>query len=243
MNHIIPIAAISQIRLDTNGRVHYRRKRAEGQEVPRGEPLPRAHAIYRQLLQDAQCATVDNAVTGPGGHCGASQESSAVDLPRTSTLRISHLPGPRRSRCAWPVDTQGTRDDALFGALVGCFVLAAGGATTPPAGIRLALIAGVGGAGGRGDRRTLPRGVRGDPRRRVAAIARPVPVTARCRCCRCCRCWQGALLVAGVTIPNSRDRKCPILFTFRSKSAGHAFTFPPYVQVLSVTLGRKVRPT
>ncbi len=65
MNHMIPIAAIGQIRLDTNGRVHCRRKRAEGQEVPSSDPLPRAHAIHRQLLQDARCATVDNAGTGP----------------------------------------------------------------------------------------------------------------------------------------------------------------------------------
>ncbi|WP_260439844.1 IS110 family transposase [Humibacillus xanthopallidus] len=32
MNHMIHIAAISQIRLDTPGRAYYRRKRAEGKK-------------------------------------------------------------------------------------------------------------------------------------------------------------------------------------------------------------------
>jgi hypothetical protein len=32
MNHMIHIAAISQIRLDTDGRAYYRRKRAEGKK-------------------------------------------------------------------------------------------------------------------------------------------------------------------------------------------------------------------
>ena len=32
MNHMIHIAAVTQIRLDTEGRVYYRRKRAEGKK-------------------------------------------------------------------------------------------------------------------------------------------------------------------------------------------------------------------
>ncbi len=62
-------------------------------------------AVYRQLL-DAQTVTLTTATqeatsdlsTGPGGHCGASQESSAVDLSRSSTLRISHFPDPPSRR-------------------------------------------------------------------------------------------------------------------------------------------------
>ena len=105
MNHMIHIAAISQIRLDTEGRAYYRRKRADGKtklEALRCLKRRISDAIYRQLLADAERAQLDNAHqpvgTGPGGHCGASQESSAVDLPRTSTLRISHFPDPRNRR-------------------------------------------------------------------------------------------------------------------------------------------------
>jgi len=42
-------------------------------------------ALYRQLVADAQRPATadlpDTVEAGPGGHCGATQESSAVDLP------------------------------------------------------------------------------------------------------------------------------------------------------------------
>jgi len=59
MNHMIHIAAISQIRLDTDGRVYYRRKRAEGKkplEAMRCLKRRISDAIYRQLLAAAQLA-------------------------------------------------------------------------------------------------------------------------------------------------------------------------------------------
>ena len=49
MNHMIHIAAISQIRLDTDGRAYYRRKRAEGKTTPRSDPLPQAPDLRRHL--------------------------------------------------------------------------------------------------------------------------------------------------------------------------------------------------
>ena len=57
MNHMIHIAAISQIRLDTEGRAYYRRKRAEGKkslEAIRCLKRRISDAIYRQLLDDAK---------------------------------------------------------------------------------------------------------------------------------------------------------------------------------------------
>ncbi|WP_231949077.1 IS110 family transposase [Aeromicrobium choanae] len=93
MNHMIHIAAISQIRLDTDGRDYYRRKRAEGKkslEAIRCLKRRISDAISRQLLDDAQKA----AGTGPGGHCGATQESSAVDLPPPIDTSDQPLPGP-----------------------------------------------------------------------------------------------------------------------------------------------------
>ena len=97
MNHMIHIAAISQIRLDTDGRVYYRRKRAEGKkplEAIRCLKRRISDAIYRQLLEDAQRAAVEDVGTGPGGHCGATQESSAVDLPPHIDTSDQPLPGP-----------------------------------------------------------------------------------------------------------------------------------------------------
>ena len=93
MNHMIHIAAISQIRLNTDGQAYYRRKRAEGKkplEAIRCLKRRISDAIYRQLLTDAQQA----AGAGPGGHCGATQDSSAVDLTPHIDTSDQPLPGP-----------------------------------------------------------------------------------------------------------------------------------------------------
>ena len=91
MNHMIHIAAISQIRLDTDGRAYYRHKRAEGKkplEAIRCLKRRISDAIYRQLLADASA--------GPGGHCGATLQSSAVDLPPHIDTSDQPLPGPAK---------------------------------------------------------------------------------------------------------------------------------------------------
>jgi len=93
MNHMIHIAAVTQLRTDTDGRTYFRRKRAEGKkplEAMRCLKRRISDSIYRQLLADA----VPSAGTGPGGHCGASQESSAVDLPPHIDTSDQPLPGP-----------------------------------------------------------------------------------------------------------------------------------------------------
>ena len=46
--------------------------------------------IYKQLVADA----IRAGEAGPGGHCGASQESSAVDLPPHIDTSDQPLPGP-----------------------------------------------------------------------------------------------------------------------------------------------------
>ena len=64
------------------------------QEAEGSASLPQAtdlRAIYRQLVADAQRAEAD-----PGGHCGASQESSAVDLPPHIDTSDQPLPGPAK---------------------------------------------------------------------------------------------------------------------------------------------------
>ncbi len=97
MNHVIHIAAVTQLRLDTEGRAYYRRKRAEGKkplEAMRCLKRRISDAIYRQLLADAHAADPAAALTGPGGHCGATLTSSAVDLPPHIDTSDQPLPGP-----------------------------------------------------------------------------------------------------------------------------------------------------
>jgi transposase len=93
MNRMLHIAATTQIRLDTEGRAYYRRKLADGKtrmEAMRCLKRRISDAVYRQLVADAQ-ALVD---AGPGGHCGASLTSSAVDLPPHIDTSDQPLPGP-----------------------------------------------------------------------------------------------------------------------------------------------------
>ena len=97
MNHMIHIAAVTQLRHDTDGRTYYRRKRAEGKkplEAMRCLKRRISDAIYRQLLADQERADTIQRDAGPGGQCGASQESSAAGShPHTSTSDRP-LPGP-----------------------------------------------------------------------------------------------------------------------------------------------------
>jgi transposase len=97
VNHMIHIAAISQIRLDTDGRAYYRRKRAEGKrplEAIRCLKRRISDAIFRQLLADAAATQRQGVPAGPGGHRGASQESCAAGSnPHTGTSD-QPLPGP-----------------------------------------------------------------------------------------------------------------------------------------------------
>jgi transposase len=101
MNHMIHIAATTQIRLDTEGRAYYRRKLADGKtraEAMRCLKRRISDALYRQLLADTRRAALIDArepsEADPGGHCGASQESSAVDLPPHIDTSDQPLPGP-----------------------------------------------------------------------------------------------------------------------------------------------------
>jgi transposase len=98
MNHVIHIAAIVQLRHDTEGRAYYRRKLAAGKtplEALRCLKRRISDVIYRRLVADAARAVEQSAAqTGPGGHCGATQESSAVDLPPHIDTSDQPLPGP-----------------------------------------------------------------------------------------------------------------------------------------------------
>src|SRR4051812_14971838 len=78
VNHMIHIAAVTQLRLDTQGRDYYRRKRAAGKkpmEAMRCLKRRISDAIYRQLVADAErtapAGPAETFSASPGGHCGA----------------------------------------------------------------------------------------------------------------------------------------------------------------------------
>ena len=97
VNHVPCIAGIVQLRHDTAGRAYYRRKLAAGKtpmEAMRCLRRRLSDAVYRQLAADA-CSQAN---ASPGGHPGASVQSSAAGLSRTPALRISHFPDPHTRR-------------------------------------------------------------------------------------------------------------------------------------------------
>jgi transposase len=96
-NHVIHIAAVNQIRLDTPGRAYYRRKLAAGKtplEALRCLKRRISDALYRQLRADARTAATTDANAGPGGHRGASQISSAAGSHPHTDTSDQPLPGP-----------------------------------------------------------------------------------------------------------------------------------------------------
>ena len=94
MNHMIHIAAVTQIRLDTDGRAYYRRKRADGKKPLEAMRCLKRTDLRRHLPPAPRRRRSAAEGAGPGGHCGASQESSAVDLPPHIDTSDQPLPGP-----------------------------------------------------------------------------------------------------------------------------------------------------
>ncbi len=107
MNHMIHIAA-SQLRHDTEGRAHYRRKLAAGRtkaEAMRCLKRRISDALYRQLRADAKNYPTPVLDAGPGGHSGATFQSSAAGLhPHTGTSD-QPLPGPAPTTLPAPTTT------------------------------------------------------------------------------------------------------------------------------------------
>ncbi len=82
LNHVLYIAGIVQLRNDTPGRAYYRRKLTEGKtpmEAMRCLRRRLSDAVYRQLVTDAERLAPSSTEAGPGGHSGATPQSSATD--------------------------------------------------------------------------------------------------------------------------------------------------------------------
>ena len=99
LNHVLYIAALTQIRYEGEGRTYFRRKLGESKtpkEAIRCLKRRLSDMVYRQLVADAQRADTDahtDAGAGPGGHSGASLTSSAADLS-TPVIGSSDEPQP-----------------------------------------------------------------------------------------------------------------------------------------------------
>jgi len=109
VNHVIHIAAVTQLRLNTEGRAYYRRKRAESKkhmEAMRCLKRRISDALYRQLVADAAATAVQGVEAGPGGHRGASYVSSAAGShPHTGTSD-QPLPGPAATTLPAPTPSR-----------------------------------------------------------------------------------------------------------------------------------------
>jgi transposase len=107
MNHVLHVAAVVQIRHDTEGRAYYRRKLAESKtpmEALRCLKRRLSDVVYRQLVADAQAVSASEPEAGPGGHSGASSQSSAADL-FTPVVGSSEQPLPGPAAPTLPVAT------------------------------------------------------------------------------------------------------------------------------------------
>jgi transposase len=91
INRVLHIMATVQLRNPTEGRAYFDRKKAAGKtsmEAMRALKRRLSDVLYRQLLADA----LTPSATGPGGHPGATLQSSATDL--TPDIGSSDKPHP-----------------------------------------------------------------------------------------------------------------------------------------------------
>ena len=104
LNHVLHIAATVQMRHQgTPGRTYYDRKRAAGKrplEAMRCLKRRLSDVVYRQLLKDALDVEMATIEAGPGGHGGASVQSSAAGLPPHTGTSDQPLPGPATATLA-----------------------------------------------------------------------------------------------------------------------------------------------
>jgi transposase IS116/IS110/IS902 family protein len=111
MNHVLHVAAIVQLRHDTEGRAYYRRKLAAGKtplEALRCLKRRLSDVVYRQLVADADTAEE----TGPGGHCGFFLALiDALALP-AATDPIDNI--GRNTSAVHSVDGRGPCDEHAF---------------------------------------------------------------------------------------------------------------------------------
>ncbi|MDQ7991837.1 MAG: transposase [Propionicimonas sp.] len=103
MNHVLHIAAIVQLRHDTPGRAYFLRKIAAGKtrmEALRCLKRRLSDVVYRHLVADATttAGTTEPVLkASPGGHFGATLQSSAADSHPHVDTSDQPLPGPAQA--------------------------------------------------------------------------------------------------------------------------------------------------
>jgi len=114
MNHVLYMAGIAQIRHDTPGRAYYRRKLTEGKtpmEAMRCLRRRLSDVIYRQLRADDTKQANQASEAGPGGHPGATVQSSAAD--RSPVIGTSDQPHPGPAPTTLP-SSPSSREEQRF---------------------------------------------------------------------------------------------------------------------------------
>lgn len=105
LNACLHTMAVSQIQRQGPGRTYYLRKRAKGKshrEAMRCLKRRLSDVVYRQLINDV----VQRSATGPGGHQGATAESSAAGSTPTTSPSDKSLPGPAATETTTPDEDQ-----------------------------------------------------------------------------------------------------------------------------------------
>ncbi len=113
MNHVLYMAGIAQIRHDTPGRAYYRRKLTEGKtpmEAMRCLRRRLSDVIYRQLRADDTKQANQASEAGPGGHPGATVQSSAAD--RSPVIGTSDQPHPGPAPTTLPSSPAAAKNSA-----------------------------------------------------------------------------------------------------------------------------------
>jgi transposase len=97
INHVLHIMAVVQLRNQTEGRAYFDRKKNAGKtpmEAMRCLKRRLSDIVYRQMLADA----LRPKAASPGGHSGASHQSSAADFHPVVDSSDKPLPGPAATK-------------------------------------------------------------------------------------------------------------------------------------------------
>jgi transposase len=112
INRVLHIMATVQLRNPTTGRAYYDRRKAEGKtsmEAMRALKRRLSDIVYRTMVNDAitpsRTSTAAAAGTGPGGHPGATTNSSAADSNPNIDASEKSLPGPATKQPTTPLKT------------------------------------------------------------------------------------------------------------------------------------------
>ena len=91
--------AVVQLRHDTPGRAYHRRRVAEGKTTMEAMRALKRHlsdVVYKQMVRDAKRGRPGG--TGPGGHSGATVQSSADGPIPTAASSDKSQPGPATAK-------------------------------------------------------------------------------------------------------------------------------------------------